>query len=233
MTPLLGVFEQLSTATLIDASVRLQVPLRVAPNPIRCLTEGTRMAGRVLPARHYGSVDVFLEAIAGSRRGDVLVIDNGGRMDEACIGDLTALEAQKSGLAGLVVWGCHRDTHELKSIRLPVFSCGSNPLGPIRLRKRSPGALKSATIGAFEVKNDDIVFGDDDGVVFIARSRLNGVIETARKIGNTERRQAVNVRRGRLLREQLQLGKYLKKRSRDSSFTFRRHLRELGGAIEE
>jgi len=101
------------------------------------------------------------------------------------------------------------------------------------LRKRSPSALKSATIGPFEVKSDDVVFGDDDGVVFIARSRLKGVIETARKIGNTERRQAANVQQGRLLREQLQLGKYLKKRSRDSSFTFRRHLRELGGAIEE
>jgi len=43
-----------------------------------------------------------------ARRGDVLVIDNGGRLDEGCIGDLTALEAEHCGLAGIIVWGAHR-----------------------------------------------------------------------------------------------------------------------------
>jgi regulator of RNase E activity RraA len=40
----------------------------------------------------------------------VLVVDNGGRLDEACAGDLVALEAQAAGLEGLVIWGLHRDT---------------------------------------------------------------------------------------------------------------------------
>jgi hypothetical protein len=43
------------------------------------------MAGRALPARHYGSVDVFLEALGSAAHGDVLVVDNGGRADEACV----------------------------------------------------------------------------------------------------------------------------------------------------
>jgi hypothetical protein len=38
----------------------------------------------VLPVRHYGSVDVFLEAFGRAQAGDVPVIDNGGRSDEAC-----------------------------------------------------------------------------------------------------------------------------------------------------
>jgi len=229
----MDLFQELSTALVLDASIRLRIPFRVAPTTLRSLLNGAKIAGLVLPARHYGSVDVFLEAIARSRKGDILVIDNGGRMDEACIGDLVTLEAQKSGLSGIVVWGCHRDTQELKEIKLPVFSCGSNPSGPLELRKRSSNALKSAKVGTFQVTSNDLVFGDDDGVVFLPREHLKRIIERAREIGSTERRQAVEVRRGRMLREQLRLKEYVSRRGRDSSYTFRKHLRELGGAVEE
>ncbi|MFQ5652408.1 MAG: RraA family protein, partial [bacterium] len=58
-------FAQLSTPLLADACLRLDLPLRVAPTGIRALTAGSRVAGRVLPVKHSGSVDVFLEAICG------------------------------------------------------------------------------------------------------------------------------------------------------------------------
>lgn len=61
-------------------------------------TQGSRLAGRVCPARHAGSVDAFLEAFQTAAPGDVLVADNGGRLEEACVGDLVALEAQAAGL---------------------------------------------------------------------------------------------------------------------------------------
>jgi regulator of RNase E activity RraA len=80
---------------IADAGLRLDIPVRFAPPGIVPLLPGKqRVAGRALPARHYGSVDVFLEAIDHADLGDVLVIDNGGRRDEGCIGDLTVLEAQ-------------------------------------------------------------------------------------------------------------------------------------------
>jgi regulator of RNase E activity RraA len=53
------------------------VPLRVAPAGIGAVIPGRQIAGRAVPARHYGSVDVFLEALGSAGYGDVLVIDNG------------------------------------------------------------------------------------------------------------------------------------------------------------
>src|SRR5436309_12673735 len=92
-------FLSLSTPLIADAGLRLKKPVRIAPFGIGPVVSGNRAAGFSVPAKHFGSVDVFLEAMESAQPGDILVIDNGVRRDEGCIGDLTALEAQASGLA--------------------------------------------------------------------------------------------------------------------------------------
>jgi 4-hydroxy-4-methyl-2-oxoglutarate aldolase len=226
-------FSRLSTPLIADACLRLKIALRLAPSGIRPVVPGVRVAGRVLPARHRGSVDVFLEAMKKAKSGDVLVVDNQGRTDEACVGDLTVLEAKAWGLTGMVVWGCHRDTSELMQIGFPVFSYGSNPAGPRRLDKREHLDLSSAQWDTYTVDNSDVAFADDNGVIFVSSNNVEELFKAAESIWRIERQQADAVKAGRKLSDQLDFEGFLAKRDSDPSYTLRRHLRERGGAVEE
>ncbi|KUP97798.1 RraA family protein [Thermobifida cellulosilytica] len=226
-------FATLTTAHLADACIRAGVPVRCGPAGLRAVADGSRLAGRVVPARHTGSVDVFLEAFEQADPGDVLVVDNGGRLDESCVGDLVVLEAAAAGLAGVVIWGLHRDTADIRAIGLPVFSLGTLPTGPLRLDPRPADALTRATVGEWTVDRTDLVLADEDGVLFVPADRVEQLLTLAEGIRDTERGQADRVRAGTTLRAQLRFADYLARRGEDPSFTFRDHLRAVGGAVEE
>src|SRR5205807_1086627 len=165
------------------------------------------------PARHYGSVDIFLEALENASPGEVLVIDNSGRRDEACVGDLVVLEAKLAGLAGMIIWGLHRDTQELLEIGLPMFSLGGCPTGPLRLDPREAGALVSARVGAWTVGTDEVAMGDANGVVFLPMARAEEIATMARSIRETESAQAAKMRHGTSMRAQLQSSEFLARRA--------------------
>ncbi|WP_327066156.1 RraA family protein [Kitasatospora sp. NBC_01250] len=226
-------FETLTTAHLADACLRARVPVRCAPAQLRPVVPGGRVAGRVRPARHVGSVDIFLEAFERSAPGDVLVVDNAARLEEACIGDLVVLEARAAGLSGLVVWGLHRDTADILAIGLPVFSLGALPTGPQRLDPRPAEVLDSARVGEWTVTQEDLALGDEDGVLFLPAARAAELFALAEQIRDTERRQAERIRTGDTLRTQVHFDRYLAARRTRPDLTFRDHLRAVGGAIEE
>jgi len=226
-------FEGLTTPLIADACLSLGVPIRVAPTGIRSVVPVQRISGRALAVRHYGSVDVFLEALDRAESGDVLVVDNAGRMDEGCIGDLITLEVQAAGLSGIVIWGAHRDSAEITEIGFPVFSYGACAVGPRRLDGRDAELFDPIRFGEDTVSKDDLVFADSDGVLFVASDDAQKVSAAAQIIARRERKQADQARAGKTLREQLQFSDYLLWRKNDPAYTFRTHLNRIGGAIEK
>jgi 4-hydroxy-4-methyl-2-oxoglutarate aldolase len=222
-----------TTPFIADACASLHLPIRLGPAHIKPIRASMKVAGPARPAKHAGSTDVFLEAIAVAAPGDVLIIDNVGRLDEGCIGDLVAGEAHVAGLAGIVVYGAHRDTAAIEAIGIPVWSLGTCPAGPQEPRTRMAHALEAASLGGHvTVTRDDVVFADIDGVVVVTRADLARVVTAARQIATREGAQAARLMKGERLRTQLQLDAYIARRQNEPSYTFREHLKALGGAIE-
>lgn len=224
--------DRLPSAAISDALLRQGKTPRMLPAELRGVTAHAPLAGPARPVQHAGSVDLLFEAVERLTPGDVVVVDNGGRTDEACIGDLFALECWLAGAAAIVVWGLHRDEDELQQIGLPVYSLGSYPCGPTEQRDAVPDALTRARVGSTVVAEGDVIVLDDDGGVVVASDDWEEVVSVARDIVATERQQANRMRTGISLREQLAFATYLKRRNQDPTYSFREHLRQLGGAIE-
>lgn len=108
------------------------------------------------------------------REGDVLVIDGGGQIDRAIVGEIVARQAIAKGAVGIVVDGPARDVEAIAELGLPVYGTTSNPLGPF---KNGPGSLNyPVQIGGVVVNDGDLVVGDYDGVVFVPQSNATEVL---------------------------------------------------------
>jgi regulator of RNase E activity RraA len=129
----------------------------------------------------------------------------------------------------VVAWGLHRDTADLLRIGLPLVSAGALPTGPLPQHVHRD---RTVHVGEWPVADGDLVVADDDGVVLVDAAAALSVLAAARAIRDTERAQAERIAGGVGLREQLRFGDYLAKRAADPTWTFRQHLREVGGEIE-
>lgn len=176
----------LGTATISDALDKLGREgslLGLAP-----LADSQRMVGRAFTVRYVsaqvpaGTVGDFIDQV---EPGQVVVLDNDGRVDCTVWGDILTAVASQRGIAGTVIEGVCRDTHRALSINYPLYTRG-------RFMRTGKDRVEVAeeqgpvTIGGVTVRPGDILVGDSDGVIAIPRECENEVLVAAEAIHERE-----------------------------------------------
>jgi len=96
-------------------------------------------------------------------QGRVIVVDGGGSLRRALLGDMLAEEAATNGWQGLVIVGAVRDVDEIEATELGVKALGQCPL---KTQKRGEGQRDIALhIGGTVVQPGDYIYADNNGVL--------------------------------------------------------------------
>ena len=146
---------------------------------LRPMHDGTAMIGTALTVRTRPGDNLMVhKAIDMAVPGDVIVVDAGGELGNAIIGEIMAMLAASRGVSGFVVDGSVRDVDALATLSLPVFAAGISHRGPY---KDGPGEIGvPVAVGGQPVSPGDIVVGDADGILAIAPAEAAALTELAR-----------------------------------------------------
>lgn len=110
--------------------------------------------------------------------GDVIVVDAGGDLTNAIVGEIMLRLAQRKGVAGFVIDGSIRDTEAFKNDVFPVYARGVTHRGPY---KDGPGEINvPISVGGMVVQPGDIIVGDDDGVAVVPAELAEEVLALVR-----------------------------------------------------
>jgi len=114
------------------------------------------------------------KAIDMAAPGDVIVVDAGGGLDQAIIGEIMSAHAKSRGIAGMIIDGAIRDVDAIAAGDFPVYACGVTHRGPY---KDGPGEINvTVSIAGMVVNPGDIIVGDADGVLAISQAEAERVV---------------------------------------------------------
>ena len=118
------------------------------------------------------------KALDIAQPGDVIVVDAGGDVTNAIIGEIMLSYGKSRGVVGFVIDGAVRDSAAIGTMDLPVYARGITHRGPY---KDGPGEIGIAvTVGGMVVNDGDIIIGDEDGLLAIPQERAEAILELAK-----------------------------------------------------
>lgn len=133
---------------------------------LRPMHDGTVMAGPTITVRCRPGDNLLVhKALEVAQPNDVIVVDAGGDLTNAIIGEIMVAYAQKRGLAGIVINGAIRDSAEIGRGSFPVFAAGITHRGPY---KDGPGEINcTISLNGMMVEPGDLIMGDADGLLCV------------------------------------------------------------------
>lgn len=133
-------------------------------DPIFCNFGGRqRFNGRVVTIKCFEDNSRVKEVVAKPGNGRVLVVDAGGSMRRACLGDMLAESAAQRGWSGLVIYGCIRDVDEIAKTSIGVQALGVHPR---KTDKKGIGDVDIVvTFGGVTFLPGDYIYADNNGII--------------------------------------------------------------------
>ena len=185
---LVAEFAKLPVANVSDSMARLSA---AGPN-LRPMHASGGLAGVALTVRSRPGDNLMLhKAIDMAEPGDVIVVDAGGDLTNALMGELMLAYALKRGVAGFVLNGAIRDVDAFVKTNLPTFAVGVTHRGPY---KDGPGEINVAiSLEGMVIEPGDIVIGDADGVLSVPLGDAEDILRKtlAKQDAETRQMQAI------------------------------------------
>ena len=152
-------------------------------------------AGLTKSTTHMG-----VNAIEAAKEGDVIVIDNGGRIDVNCWGGVLSTGAKFKGVSGVVIDGACRDLDECMELDFPVYA-RSTICATARGRVMEEATNVMVSFHGVQVRPGDVVMGDITGVVFIPQERVEDVVTKAEALHEKEEAMSRDIKSGMSMKE--------------------------------
>jgi regulator of ribonuclease activity A len=119
--------------------------------------------GEVVTLKIFEDNTLVREIFGEDGKGKVLVIDGGGSLRCALVGDQLAILAHKNGWEGVVVYGCIRDSGDIAAIDIGVRALNTHPQKTV---KKGIGERNLAvTFGGVTFNPGEFLYADEDGIV--------------------------------------------------------------------
>lgn len=184
-------FRALPVANVSDAMSRMAA----GGSRLRPLHAGGVLAGPTITVKARPGDNLMLhKALDMADPGDVVVVDAGGDLTNALIGELMIAHAQTRGLAGIVINGAVRDLAAIRAGKFPIFAAGVTHRGPY---KDGPGEINvNIAIDGMVIAPGDLILGDDDGLVVVPFEETEAVFAAANAKHQAETAQMAQIRGG-------------------------------------